>query len=49
LSAECFAGEKPFVLGTGGFANLFEKEKIFDVIIPDLVLKGLLTALKMNA
>jgi type III pantothenate kinase len=49
LSAECFAGEKPFVIGTGGFANLFEKEKVFDVIIPDLVLKGLLTALKMNA
>jgi type III pantothenate kinase len=49
LSTECFAGEKPFVIGTGGFANLFEKEKVFDVIIPDLVLKGLLTALKMNA
>jgi len=48
LQEECFAGEKPFVLGTGGFSSLFEKEKIFDVIIPDLVLKGNLLALSMN-
>jgi type III pantothenate kinase len=49
ISKECFAGDKPFIIGTGGFANLFEKEKIFDVVIPDLVLKGLLFAVKMNA
>ena len=48
ISAECFKGEKPFVIGTGGFSSLFEKEKIFDVIIPDLVLKGNLIALSMN-
>lgn len=49
ISNECFSGDKPFVIGTGGFANLFEKEKIFDVVHPDLVLKGLLFSLKMNA
>lgn len=48
LSSECFDGEKPFVIGTGGFSSLFEKEKIFDAVLPDLVLKGLLFSLKMN-
>ena len=49
ISKECFDGDKPFIIGTGGFANLFEKEKIFDVVVSDLVLKGLLFSLKMNA
>ncbi len=49
ISKEAFDGDRPFIIGTGGFANLFEKEKIFDVIVPDLVLKGLLHSLKMNA
>jgi type III pantothenate kinase len=49
ISAECFKNEKPFVIGTGGFSSLFEKEKIFDAIIPDLVLKGNLIALSLNA
>lgn len=49
ISRESFDGDKPFIIGTGGFANLFEKEKIFDAVIPDLVLKGLLYSLKMNA
>lgn len=48
LQEECFRGEKPFVIGTGGFSSLFEKEKIFDAIVPDLVLKGNLIALAMN-
>lgn len=48
LTTECFEGEKPYVIGTGGFSSLFEKEKIFDKIIPDLVLKGNLIALQMN-
>ena len=48
LSQECFKGEKPFVIGTGGFSALFEKEKIFDSIIPDLVLKGNLIALSLQ-
>lgn len=49
ISKEAFDGDKPFIIGTGGFSNLFEKEKVFDVIVPDLVLKGLLYSLKMNA
>lgn len=48
ITQECFKGEKTFIIGTGGFSSLFEKEKIFDVIIPDLVLKGNLLALQMN-
>lgn len=48
ITQESFKGEKPFVIGTGGFSSLFEKEKIFDAIIPDLVLKGNLIALQMN-
>ena len=49
ISKECFQGAKPMVIGTGGFAHLYEKEKIFDAILPDLVLKGMLIALQMNA
>ncbi len=45
---ECFPGETPFIIGTGGFAGLFEKEKVFDVVHPDLVLTGLIQALKLN-
>ena len=45
LSAE----EKPVVIATGGFSGLFDKAKLFDAIIPDLVLKGLNIALKLNS
>lgn len=48
LTAECFPHQKPFIIGTGGFAGLFEKEKLFNVIHPDLVLTGLIQALKLN-
>lgn len=48
MTNECFLDEKPFIVGTGGFSSLFEKEKIFDAIIPDLVLKGNLIALRLN-
>ena len=48
ISKECFQGEKPLVIGTGGFSYLFEKEKVFDAILPDLVLKGMLIALQYN-
>jgi len=49
LSHECFKGEKPLVVGTGGFSSLFESESVFDHIVPDLVLKGLLHSLQLNA
>lgn len=48
ISKEVFAGETPFVIGTGGFSRLFEREKIFDTEISDLVLFGLYDALIMN-
>ena len=48
LTNECFKGERPYVIGTGGISVLFEKEKIFDETIPDLVLKGNMIALSMK-
>jgi type III pantothenate kinase len=48
LSAEAFGGKRPLVVGTGGFSRMFEREKLFDEIVPDLVLRGLLIAERMN-
>lgn len=48
IRAENFANEEVKVIGTGGFAHLFNKEKIFDVIVQDLVLKGLLISVKLT-
>jgi type III pantothenate kinase len=41
LTAEVFAGEKPRIIGTGGFARMLEAERLFDEIVPELVLLGL--------
>ncbi len=43
-----FAGKKPVIIGTGGFANLFANENVFTEIIPNLVLEGLLLALQKS-
>lgn len=48
LTTEAFNGEKPFVIGTGGLASMFDKAGIFDEENPDLVLKGMFLSLKMN-
>ena len=48
LERECFSDSKPFIIGTGGFANLLDQEKVFDIVLPNLALKGLFLALKMN-
>ncbi len=51
LAAECFGGtgsNEVFVVGTGGFAYLFEEEQVFDAVVPDLILKGLLLARGLN-
>jgi type III pantothenate kinase len=48
LNQEAFNGEKALVIGTGGFASLFENANLFDVEIPDLVLKGLYLSLAVN-
>ncbi len=43
-----FQGEKPCVIGTGGFSHLFEGEGLFDAIIPDLILHGIRLADDLN-
>lgn len=48
IKHEVFADRSPIVIGTGGFAYLFENEKIFTKIMPDLVLEGLQLAWQMN-
>ncbi len=44
-----FKGEKPFIIGTGGFARIFEEYGLFDRITPELVLLGVKCAVEMNA
>ncbi|HPI39468.1 MAG TPA: type III pantothenate kinase [Pseudobdellovibrionaceae bacterium] len=46
LTKLSFPNSKPIVLGTGGFAHLFESDQLFNSIVPDLVLKGLLFSLE---
>ena len=48
IAIEQLGGEKPIVIGTGGFAYLFEAEGIFNMIVQDLVLQGLRLALQKN-
>ncbi|NRB72617.1 MAG: type III pantothenate kinase [Xanthomonadales bacterium] len=48
LCQDAFEGERPRVLATGGFSGLFSGTGLYDEVIPDLVLRGLLTALRMN-
>jgi len=49
IKAEYFNnGKETLVIGTGGFSRLFENESVFDVLVPELVLKGLYLAYKMN-
>jgi type III pantothenate kinase len=48
IRKELFSDKKPIVIGTGGFASLFEQEKIFSKIESDLVLYGVKIALEMN-
>jgi type III pantothenate kinase len=49
IKKEYFGGKPALVLGTGGFSRMFENDKVFDSLIPELVLLGLREALKMNA
>lgn len=43
-----FANQRPIIIGTGGFASLFEGQNLFSIIMPDLVLQGLHIALTNN-
>lgn len=48
LRKEAFNNEPALVIGTGGFASLFREASVFDIEMPDLVLKGLYIALNLN-
>jgi type III pantothenate kinase len=48
MTKEHFPTEDVKLIGTGGFSRLFEDEKLFHKIHPDLVLQGLYFALKTN-
>lgn len=48
LSYKSFKGNKPLIIGTGGFTSVFRNAQIFNEIMPDLVLKGLYLAYKIN-
>jgi type III pantothenate kinase len=48
ITREIFSDEKWCVIGTGGFARLLEPEKLFDEIVPELVLLGLKRADELN-
>ncbi len=48
ITIETFQGEKPVIIGTGGFATLFEKENLFDEVSKTLVLHGLYHAYQLN-
>lgn len=48
ITKECFSVKKPLLIGTGGFAQLFTNENIFELLEPDLVLDGLRLGQKMN-
>jgi type III pantothenate kinase len=48
LRRDAFNDGPVVVIGTGGFARMFEREALFDALVPDLVLLGLARALEMN-
>ena len=48
ISAEVFGDESPLVIATGGFSNLFHREDLFDHVVSDLILVGLIEALRLN-
>jgi type III pantothenate kinase len=49
ISKECFGEADSILIGTGGFSSLFEREKVFHSVHSDLVLLGIVQALKMNS
>lgn len=49
IADEEFADEKPLIVGTGGFAQLFNRENLFDEVVPDLILTGLREIVRLNS
>ena len=48
ITEEEFADDPPLIIATGGFAHLFDREALFDHVVSDLILTGLLEALNIN-
>ena len=48
VTAEEFPDDPPLVIGTGGFAQLFNREKLFDAVVPELILRGLKEVVRLN-
>ncbi len=48
ITEEEFSDDPPLVIGTGGFAQLFNREKLFDQVVPDLILTGLREVVRLN-
>ena len=48
ITDEAFQGNPPIVIGTGGFAHLFDGLELFDAVVPDLILVGLREAIRLN-
>lgn len=48
LIREAFPNSKPVIVATGGFSRMLESEKLFDEVVPELVLFGLKHAEQLN-
>jgi type III pantothenate kinase len=48
IREQLFPQQPVVVAATGGFSRLFEREPLFDAVVPDLVLVGLERALALN-
>jgi type III pantothenate kinase len=48
ITQEVFSEDPPLVIGTGGFSQLFDREKLFDHVMPDLILMGLMEVIRLN-
>ena len=49
ISEEQFPEDSPLIVGTGGFAQLFNREKLFDKVVPNLILTGLQEIVRLNS
>jgi type III pantothenate kinase len=48
VTREQFPTDRPVIIGTGGFARLFENDHLFDEFVPELPLLGLRRALELS-
>ena len=48
ITRESFPEEKPVVVATGGFSNLYRNDNLFHIIVPELVLLGIHIAVNKN-